>query len=203
METQNTSGQGESAVVPPEIADRWNWGAFLLTWIWGVANSTFIALLMFVPFVNLAMPFVLGAKGNAWAWRNQRWASVEEFQRVQRSWAKWGVVALIAMLALFAVIFSFTVGMLKDVEAYKLARAALERDAEVVSVLGQPLTTGTPMGNIHISGPNGRASLEFSVEGPNGQGTAYVEAVKSLGRWEIRRLAMDDEASGRRIDVVK
>lgn len=35
--------------VPPEI-DRWNWGAFLLNWIWGVGNNTFIALLTLVPF---------------------------------------------------------------------------------------------------------------------------------------------------------
>lgn len=63
---ENTSGGGSNAMVPPEI-DRWNWGAFLLTWIWGVGNNTFIALLMFVPFVNIVMWFVLGARGSAWA----------------------------------------------------------------------------------------------------------------------------------------
>lgn len=41
---ENTSGQGVAAVVPPEL-DRWNWGAFLLNWIWGIGNNTFIALL--------------------------------------------------------------------------------------------------------------------------------------------------------------
>jgi hypothetical protein len=71
--------------IPAEI-DRWNWGAFLLNWIWGVGNNTFIALLMFVPFVGLVMPFVLGAKGSRWAWRNGRWDSVEHFKRVQRLW---------------------------------------------------------------------------------------------------------------------
>jgi hypothetical protein len=40
----NTSGQGERAHVPAEI-DRWNWGAFLLNWIWGIGNDTYIALL--------------------------------------------------------------------------------------------------------------------------------------------------------------
>ena len=34
----------EPKPIPPEI-DRWNWGAFLLNWIWGVGNNTFIALL--------------------------------------------------------------------------------------------------------------------------------------------------------------
>ncbi|MGZ5106361.1 MAG: hypothetical protein ACXWBR_19085, partial [Usitatibacter sp.] len=61
--------------VPSEI-DRWNWGAFLLNWIWGIGNNTFIALLALVPFVNIIMVFVLGAKGSEWAWRNKHWESV-------------------------------------------------------------------------------------------------------------------------------
>jgi hypothetical protein len=81
----------ESRAVPPEI-DRWSWGAFLLNWIWGVGNNTFIALLTLIPlFGILIMPFVLGAKGSGWAWRNGRRDSVEHFKRVQRSWAIWGI----------------------------------------------------------------------------------------------------------------
>ena len=72
---ENTSGGGSTAVVPSEV-NRWNWGAFLLTWIWGIGNNTFIAFLMFVPFVNIVMWFILGAKGSAWAWQNKRWDSV-------------------------------------------------------------------------------------------------------------------------------
>src|SRR5690348_2738425 len=68
----NTSGLGERAIVPPEIRG-WNWGAFLLNWIWGAANGVYIAFLMFVPLVNVVMIFVLGAKGNEWAWRKERW----------------------------------------------------------------------------------------------------------------------------------
>jgi hypothetical protein len=48
----NTSGQGERGFVPPEIR-RWNWGAFLLNWIWGIGNDTYIALLLFIPLVTL------------------------------------------------------------------------------------------------------------------------------------------------------
>ena len=76
--------------IPAEI-NRWNWGAFLLNWVWGVGNNTFIALLTLIPFFGLIVPFVLGAKGSAWAWRNGRWDSVEHFKRVQRLWAIWGV----------------------------------------------------------------------------------------------------------------
>ena len=95
-ETQvNTSGMGEGAQTPVEIRG-WNWGAFLLTWIWGVGNGTYIALLALIPLVGLVMIFVLGAKGNEWAWRNKTWESVEHFKRVQRSWAWWGIGVLVA-----------------------------------------------------------------------------------------------------------
>src|SRR5665647_22106 len=101
---ENTSGQGAAAVVPPEL-DRWNWGAFFLNWIWGIGNNTYIALLMFVPLVNMVMPFVLGVKGSAWAWRNKQWQDVDHFKRVQRKWAIWGIVAWIATVGFFGVLY--------------------------------------------------------------------------------------------------
>ena len=51
----------------------------------GIRNNTYIALLIFVPIVGLVMPFVLGAKGGRWAWRNGRWDSVRHFTRVKRN----------------------------------------------------------------------------------------------------------------------
>ncbi|BAV45927.1 hypothetical protein MesoLj113a_40100 [Mesorhizobium sp. 113-1-2] len=59
----------QPAEIPAEL-DRWNWGAFFLNWIWGIGNSTFIALLALIPVVNLIMIFVLGARGSRWAWQN-------------------------------------------------------------------------------------------------------------------------------------
>lgn len=92
----------------PEELKGWNWGAFLLNWIWGIGNRTYIALLMFVPFVNLVMIFVLGVKGNKWAWHNRQWESVEQFKAVQKAWAVWGVVILVigVLLAMMGSILS-------------------------------------------------------------------------------------------------
>ena len=106
MENENTSGQGKDAIVPPE-AQRWNWGAFFLTWIWGLGNQVYIALLALIPLVGLVMIFVLGAKGNEWAWRNKRWDSVEHFVRVQKKWAAWGVgiFLVIVLLSFLAGVF--------------------------------------------------------------------------------------------------
>ena len=90
----NTSGQGKLAVVPEEIK-KWNWGAFLLNWIWGIGNNVWIALLCLIPYVNFIMIFVLGAKGSEWAWQKKRWDSIEHFKNVQKKWAIAGLVLFI------------------------------------------------------------------------------------------------------------
>src|ERR1700674_4229437 len=115
--------------VPPEI-DRWNWGAFLLNWIWGVGNNTFIALLTLIPFFGLIMLFVLGAKGSRWAWRNGRWDSVEHFKRVQRLWAIWGAVIWLGMIALFGGLIGGALSVLRHSEAYELGGSRLRARTE-------------------------------------------------------------------------
>jgi tetratricopeptide (TPR) repeat protein/tRNA A-37 threonylcarbamoyl transferase component Bud32 len=82
--------QGTGMEISPEVK-KWNWGAFFLNWIWGIGNNTKIALLCLIPFVNLVMVFILGEKGSEWAWRNNRWESIEHFRNVQRKWAWWGL----------------------------------------------------------------------------------------------------------------
>ncbi len=116
----------EPKAIPAEI-DRWNWGAFLLNWIWGVGNNTFIALLTLIPFLGiLIMPFVLGAKGSAWAWRNGRWDSVQHFKRVQRLWAIWGAIIWIGAIVFFGGIFGSVFYSLKHSAAYELAVSQLQ-----------------------------------------------------------------------------
>jgi hypothetical protein len=44
---ENTSRQGDSSIVP-EAVKGWNWGAFALTWIWGICNKVWLALLVFI-----------------------------------------------------------------------------------------------------------------------------------------------------------
>lgn len=197
---ENTSGQGALASVPAEV-DRWNWGAFLLNWIWGIGNNTFIALLMFVPFVNLVMAFVLGAKGSAWAWRNKRWESVEQFKAVQRQWAKWGVIVFAAFIVVFGALVFVIAASFKSSEAFQLSVAKLEASQEATDLLGKPMSTGFPTGSIHIAGPRGGASLSFSVSGPKGSGTVYVEAIKDMGEWRIDRMVLEEERTGRRLDL--
>lgn len=199
---ENTSGGGDAAAVPLEI-DRWNWGAFLLTWIWGVCNNTFIALLMFVPFANIVMPFVLGARGSAWAWRNKRWASVEAFQATQRKWARWGLVVLLLWVLLMVGIFAAVFATLKHSEPYQLGVRVLHANPEAIAQLGEPIETGLPMGGIQTSGPVGEANLSFSAEGPRGKATVHLRAVRSLGQWQLDRAVLEDAVGRRRIELVE
>lgn len=187
----------------PADADRWNWGAFLLTWIWGIGNSTFISLLVFVPFFGiLIMPFVLGAKGSAWAWRNRRWDSVEHFKRVQRSWSIWGAAVWIGLIALFCAMFGGIFYSLGHSEAYRLGVARLQASVEVARVLGTPIATGSPTGQISFTNESGSASLTFSATGPKGSGLVMLRAIKKSGVWSIQKLMLKIDGRDDVIDVV-
>jgi hypothetical protein len=163
--------------IPPEI-DRWNWGAFLLNWIWGIGNNTFIALLTFVPLFGLVMPFVLGAKGSRWAWRNGRWDSVEHFKRVQRKWAIWAAIIWIASIALFAGAVGGVFFMLRHSEAYQLGVSRLNNSPIATNLLGMPISTGTPIGGVSVNGSSGKAALNFSASGPRASGRVFCRRSK-------------------------
>jgi hypothetical protein len=113
----NTSGQGSGAAVPEEVKG-WSWGAFFLTWIWGIGNSVWLALLAFVPFVNLVIPFVLGVKGREWAWQAKHWDSVEQFNKTQKTW---GMVGLI--LAIIGIVFAVLWFMIVGVAVFSAIRS--------------------------------------------------------------------------------
>lgn len=196
----NTSGQGHAAQMPAEAA-RWNWGAFLLTWIWGIGNSTFIAFLCFVPFVNLVMPFVLGARGGEWAWRNKRWESIEHFRATQRKWSIWGLVVLIASVVFFtvffaAMFFAVTTAM-KHSGAYQSAVRQLKASPDIVRILGHPISTGIPNGTFSSSNGGGKALFSFSASGPKGEGKVAIKAFKANGTWHLTRAIFRDADSGR------
>jgi len=189
---QNTSGQGKDAAVPPEI-DRWNWGAFGLNWIWGVGNNTLIALLAMVPCVGFVMPIVLGIKGSAWAWQNKRWDSVEHFQRVQRKWAIATLIVIAVSVVLAAGGVSAAFYALKRSDVYQSASQRVAADPQVIALLGSPIETGIPQGSVEATPADGKAQLRFSVEGPRGEGMAYIDATKQMGRWTFHQIELELE----------
>ncbi|MEJ1934442.1 serine/threonine-protein kinase [Nostoc sp. NIES-2111] len=90
----NNSGCGINNIheeVPEEILG-WNWGAFLLPWVWLWTNQVWVGLFCFIPQVGWITTIALGAKGNEWAWKSRRWRSIEHFQAHQRGWAIAGIL---------------------------------------------------------------------------------------------------------------
>jgi hypothetical protein len=191
-----------TAEIPPEL-DRWNWGAFLLNWIWGIGNNTFIALLVLIPGVGLVMMIVLGAKGSRWAWRNGRWDSIEHFKRVQHQWTKWAVIIYLGCAVLGVAFFGGIFSILKNSEAYQLGAARLQASTEAAELLGNPITTGVPDGSISISGDTGKATLSFSASGPKAGGQVSLVAEKKDGVWSLKALTLKVDGRDGVIDLLK
>jgi serine/threonine protein kinase len=93
-EVINNSGCGINNMteqIPDEI-QGWNWGAFLLPWLWLWTNQVWAGLFCFVPEVGWITTIALGAKGNEWAWKSRRWRSIQHFKEHQRGWAIAGLL---------------------------------------------------------------------------------------------------------------
>ncbi|HPR91487.1 MAG TPA: hypothetical protein PK547_02010 [Candidatus Paceibacterota bacterium] len=90
--------------VPDELK-RWNWGAFLLSWIWAIGNNVWLGLLALLPYLWLPMAILLGAKGNEWAWEAGHYADLETFKKKQNDWKKAGFTVLIVIGCLYLSLF--------------------------------------------------------------------------------------------------
>ena len=113
---ENTSGQGKQALIPEEIRG-WNWGAFLLGWLWGLFNGTYIAFLSLIPCAGIIMVIILGVKGNEWAWRNKQWDNIEHFIRAQGKWAiaGWIFYGIVILGIITAIIMPLLVGYISPI----------------------------------------------------------------------------------------
>ncbi|HEY9081197.1 cytochrome c oxidase assembly factor Coa1 family protein [Magnetovibrio sp.] len=211
----NRSPVHRPSALPPELPGKqpaelpielrgWNWGAFFLNWVWGIAHNTPIALLMFVPGVNIVMLFVLGAKGNAWAWANNTWRDVEHFKRTQRLWARVGWGAFIGIPLMFAAMFALVTMLFTSSDAYRLTVDAVRDHPALERRLGLPVEPSTwwTTGNIQTTNDEGWAELSFDVQGPRGDGTVFVYLDKRGGVWTIRQLNVLTE-DGERIVLVE
>lgn len=90
----------------PEKINQFNWGAFILTPIWGLFNNSPIACLVivlgFIPFIGILLSFLFalycGIKGNEWAWKNKNWTNIRQFHYIQKKWAQAGIIVEIIMI---------------------------------------------------------------------------------------------------------
>ena len=97
-----TSGKPKSEVV------KFNWGAFLGTWVWGLINripQTFVIFPLLLTPAWIPFMFICGMKGNEWAYEKnkKRFENVDSFHSLQK--AQTAVLSAVSpVIGLFTVV---------------------------------------------------------------------------------------------------
>ncbi len=189
----------------PAHLRRWNWGAFTLNWVWGLGNGVYIALLMFVPGVNLVMPFVLGARGSEWAWQKGDWIDEADFIRSQKIWSRVGVGALFGIPTFFGIIIFLTFFSLRQSEPVQMSFDIAKSNGEVIATLGKPIemTGWFISGNLNYENNSGHVDVKYEITGSHNQGQIHFVAELQDHDWKILIHTLTLMPSGRIIDLTK
>lgn len=123
-----------------------------------------------------------------------------------RNW-KWfvptGCLAIVILTVVFiGSILLVVFGAMKSTDVYKTAVSIAQRDPLVIDALGSPIKTGMLLsGNTHMDGASGQADLAIPISGPKGNGTLYLVATKSTGRWTFSKLVVEVQKTKKRINL--
>ncbi len=93
-----------------QFTTKWNWGAFIDPFGFGIGNRAYLCLLVLIPIFNIVWIFISGAKAEQWALSNQdnHYRDEQEFRNVMDSWKRAGFVQFIiaaAVVVLYILIF--------------------------------------------------------------------------------------------------
>ncbi len=124
-----------TGVKPVSEVIKFNWGAFLGTWLWGLFNKTPITLLMIPLFFTFgAFPFMIlcGLKGNEWAYKNKKCDDVEKFHNSQQNQA----ILWLILMPVLSLIFSIVGFGVSGAALYKYSKTHPEFKVKVNKMLG-------------------------------------------------------------------
>jgi Cytochrome oxidase complex assembly protein 1 len=126
----------------------------------------------------------------------------------KRNWTWFVPVGCLSLLVLFvAFVGSVTLivfSAMKSTDVYKGALARAQAHASVIEALGSPIKEGFLVsGNTNVNGASGEANLSIPISGPNGKGTIFVAARKSLGQWNYSGLIVEIAKTHQRIDLLQ
>ena len=116
-----------------------------------------------------------------------------------------GCLSMLVLFVAFVVSIALIVfSAMKSTDVYKDALARAKTNSAVIDALGSPITQGFLVsGNTNVNGASGEANLSIPISGPNGKGTIYVAANKSLGRWNYSGLIVEIAKTHQRIDLLQ
>ena len=115
-------------LIPQKEGQKFNWGAFLLGWVWGIFNKSYITLiqlpLSLIPvlgeIINLACSIWFGFKGNGWALQNKDFESLEDFRKYQKKFVLAGIIMLLirifAYITIFIIIGAYKASSIKFID---------------------------------------------------------------------------------------
>ena len=93
---------------------------------------------------------------------------------------------------------------MKSTDVYKDSLARAKVHPSVIEILGSPIKEGFLVsGNTNVNGASGVANLSIPISGPKRNGTIYVAANKSLGRWNYSGLIVEIAKTHQRIDLLQ
>ncbi|MEE2023458.1 MULTISPECIES: cytochrome c oxidase assembly factor Coa1 family protein [Alkalimonas] len=118
-------------------------------------------------------------------------------------WVGLGLAGGMALLAFIGAVILFVMNMLKG-DAYELSLKSVSAHPQVIAVFGEPVSPSWfVLGSVNISGPDGSASLEYNIRGPESSGTVYAYATRAAGEWYLDRVIVLEASSGERINVLE
>ena len=130
-QVQQTQRQVSTPTETPNCINKFNWGALIFGWLWGICNGVNWALITILlgglaelfqnysadPFLETGLPLILslstlainiflGIRGNKLAWKSKKFASAEAFDRAQAKWrnAAFIVLGIIAGIVILTIV---------------------------------------------------------------------------------------------------
>ncbi|MGI5308582.1 cytochrome c oxidase assembly factor Coa1 family protein [Rheinheimera sp. WS51] len=118
---------------------------------------------------------------------------------------KWILIGLLAFCVMASFISGIVVLVMKMMkgEAYDISLQAVRDNPMVIEKIGKVIDPSWyVLGNVNINGPEGSATIEYSISGEVSAAKVYVYATRHAGEWTLYKLIVAPENDGNRIIVI-
>lgn len=195
----------------------WNWGGFLLTWIWGLGNRSLVGLTLFLVVIGIGSlktiiinyvswldrPWVMdcltylmfiyiGIMHIVHGWYGNRWAwsdgRGQTLVQFKRKQRIWTIIGFVVWLLLLLGMF-MSVRWLDNNEIYQQSLLITKNDPILQTYIGKPITVSpwSLRGGVSQKAEHGIAYYKFTAKGQWQTAAIVVEAIKQNGEWVLKQ----------------